>query len=479
MLDEGKRFIAILGALIVAGFLATSLVSYFAARDSLSDQIAENVLPLTSDNIYSEIQRDLMQPIFISSLMAQDTFVRDWVLSGEEEPGRIVRYLKEIQDRYKTITSFFVSERSQMYYHPSGVHRRVAEDNPRDAWYFRVRDMAEDYEINVDPDEVNRDTVTIFVNHKVYDFSGRYIGATGAGLSVTAVKEMLEAYRQRFDRTDYFIDRQGNVTLHSKDFERPANIRDDESLAEFAPRILTSPSESFSYKRDGRTYYVNSRAIPELQQILLVEQDEGRAGASILNTLLGNLAVCLVITLVVILIASITMRGYRRRIETIATTDELTGLANRQLLSTVLDQNIKAVKRKESPLSLVIFDIDHFKSVNDKHGHVVGDAVIRNIADIARRHVRESDFLCRWGGEEFLVILPDCDDAQARGFAERIRRNVEVAVSRSGKTNVSVSISLGIAQFRDGDTGGVLIKRSDAALLAAKEAGRNRVIMAE
>ncbi|MCG8508608.1 MAG: diguanylate cyclase, partial [Rhodospirillales bacterium] len=129
MRDKKIRFVAILTILLATGFILTSLVSYFVARDSLTTQIEENTLPLTSDNIYSEIQRDLLRPIFISSLMAHDTFVRDWALAGEIDEDRIIRYLAEIQKRYGTVTSFFVSERSRKYYHSSGVLKTVTQED--------------------------------------------------------------------------------------------------------------------------------------------------------------------------------------------------------------------------------------------------------------------------------------------------------------------------------------------------------------
>ena len=91
------RLVGILTVLLLFGFVTTSLVSYYVAHDSIPRQIAETTLPLTSDNIYSEIQRDLLRPVFISPLMAQDTFVRDWVLGGEMDENAIIRYLKEIQ----------------------------------------------------------------------------------------------------------------------------------------------------------------------------------------------------------------------------------------------------------------------------------------------------------------------------------------------------------------------------------------------
>lgn len=126
---------------MVVGFLATSLTSYFVARDSISRNISEQMLPLTSDNIYSEIQRDLLRPILISSVMATDTFVRDWALSGEDDNTQIIAYLTEIQQEYDTITAFFVSENTRQYYHPSGVLKTVSENDPDDAWYFRVRNL--------------------------------------------------------------------------------------------------------------------------------------------------------------------------------------------------------------------------------------------------------------------------------------------------------------------------------------------------
>ncbi len=273
MISRKKRFIASLSILLVTGFIATSLVSYFVAHDSLIDQIAENTLPLTSDNIYSEIQQDLLRPIFISSLMAQDTFVRDWALDGEKDPERIVRYLKEIKAQYGTITSFYVSENTGIYYHPSGVHRQVSKDNPRDAWYYRVREMTEDYEVNVDPDEVNRDAITIFINYRVYDYSGEYIGVTGVGLSVNAVGKLLEVYQNRYGRRVYFADRQGNVKLRGSRYDGPDNIREIEGLAPYATQILSSPGGSYTYQRGGNTVYLNTRLVPEFQWVLLVEEE--------------------------------------------------------------------------------------------------------------------------------------------------------------------------------------------------------------
>lgn len=130
MLGKKTQFIAAVTVLLLAGFLATSLISYYVAQNSLSKHIAEDTLPLTSDNIYSEIQRDLLTPILISSLMAHDTFVRDWALHGEGEQLKIRSYLSEIQKKYNTITAFYVSERTRNYYHPPAFSRQSTRRNP-------------------------------------------------------------------------------------------------------------------------------------------------------------------------------------------------------------------------------------------------------------------------------------------------------------------------------------------------------------
>ena len=164
------KLIVAISLLICAGFLATSLVSYFVSRDAIRESITSTELPLTSDNVYSEIQKDLIRPILISSMMARDTFLRDWALGGETEVDQVTRYLNEIMAQYGTVSSFFVSESTGRYYSIKGILKTVAKDEPRDSWYYRVRDMKDPYEINVDPDLANRDTLTIFINYRVFDY---------------------------------------------------------------------------------------------------------------------------------------------------------------------------------------------------------------------------------------------------------------------------------------------------------------------
>lgn len=316
-----KKLILLLGLILCIGFMMTSLVSYFVSRSSLRYQIATSELPLTSDNIYSEIQRDLLRPVFISSLMASDTFLRDWVIGGEIDRDKMTRYLKEIRTRYNTFTSFFVSEQTKNYYYADGILKKVSPEEPRDIWYFRVRSMQSEYEINVDPDLANKDAMTIFVNHKAYDYANRYIGATGVGLTVDAVKKLTDSYQKKYNRNIFFADPAGNIVLPGAASPKNiARVQDIEGLADAVDQILSSDRRRLSYRRDGKTVHLNTRFIPQLKWYLFVEQTEERATREIFNALIINLIFCVVITAVVLLLTHLTIRAYQKKMEKMATT---------------------------------------------------------------------------------------------------------------------------------------------------------------
>jgi len=162
-----------------------------------------------------------------------------------------------------------------------------------------------------------------------------------------------------------------------------------------------------------------------------------------------------------------------------AITDQLTGLHNRRYMASHLDNLMNQATRTGKPLAFVIMDIDYFKSVNDNHGHDIGDEVLREFAKRIGANVRGIDLACRYGGEEFVVVMPETDAAFAFSVAERLRKSIEttpVVISRApGK--LSITISIGIAASEGaGDTAEDLLRRADQALYSAKRSGRNRVV---
>jgi diguanylate cyclase len=173
------------------------------------------------------------------------------------------------------------------------------------------------------------------------------------------------------------------------------------------------------------------------------------------------------------------LRGALQEARRAAATDALTGLPNRRAFEEALAEAVVASEGEDSPLCLIMLDIDHFKLVNDRYGHPAGDAVLRGVADTLREWARPEDRLARVGGEEFAVILTNTCREAAGALAEALRRafTQEEFLTGAEGQRLSITISLGVAQRAPGETGGTLMIRADASLYSAKKQGRDRVVM--
>jgi len=187
----------------------------------------------------------------------------------------------------------------------------------------------------------------------------------------------------------------------------------------------------------------------------------------------------------VILVAYITtmlsadIRFAVDKIKRVSDTDELTGLYNMRAFTMVLSRNFKQAMRYSHKLSIVMLDCDNLKQVNDTHGHESGNRLLQHVARTIRSELRGSDVLARYGGDEFIALLPETDAGGAREMGERIRRSIEMSRLDVHGTDVISTVSIGIASFPDdGGSLELIMEKADKAMYYAKERGRNRVVMA-
>ena len=161
--------------------------------------------------------------------------------------------------------------------------------------------------------------------------------------------------------------------------------------------------------------------------------------------------------------------------------DPLTGLFNRRYLQESLDRELNRAARSKKPLGLIMLDIDHFKNFNDTHGHDAGDAVLREVAAMLSNHLRKPDSACRYGGEEFTLILPDADLKAGIQKAEQLREAAKRLEIQYGRQLVGpITLSLGVACFPEhGTSSSELLQAADAALYESKTAGRDKVSAAQ
>jgi diguanylate cyclase (GGDEF)-like protein len=474
-----RSLVLTLIALLGAGFLATSFLSYYASRASIRDNIINTELPLTSDTVYSEIQKDLVRPILISSMMSRDTFMRDWVVNGEQDPEKMTRYLNEVMTHYGAYTAFFVSNTSLTYYHAKGVLKQVKATEPRDTWYFRVRDMADPYEINVDPDLANKDNLTFFINYKVYDYNNRFIGAAGVGLTVDAVIKLIDKYQQRYQRSVFFVDKFGRLVLTGAE-GGPEGARigrtlgELDSMKDLVSQLPKPHSGSYEYSVRDQGHFLNVRFIPELNWYLFVDKREDGALSEIRQSLYLNLLICLIVTLIVLALLNRVIKRYQGKIQAQAILDSLTELPNRRGFDLLAAQAMHEAQREPKPLTALLLDLDHFKVLNDTYGHLAGDQVLIGFARDLESCLRHSDIVCRWGGEEFIVLLKDTDGETGLMVAEKIRQHVEQQRYAYNDNALQLTVSIGLTTLQTDDTLHTLLSRADHAMYRAKQAGRNR-----
>ena len=166
------------------------------------------------------------------------------------------------------------------------------------------------------------------------------------------------------------------------------------------------------------------------------------------------------------------------QLEELSRTDTLTGLNNRGYWEECLELEYRRFQRNQVPRTLLMFDIDHFKNINDTYGHPAGDLIIQEISSILSKNQRETDFSGRYGGEEFVIILTNVTERSARIFSERLRSNIEKTLVKYNGHELSVTVSLGLAELTaDCKSTNEWLKRADKALYGAKESGRNKSVL--
>ncbi|RZU47935.1 diguanylate cyclase (GGDEF)-like protein [Fluviicoccus keumensis] len=475
---QRRRLTVILSLLLSISFAAVSLISYQASRSTIQVALVEKELPLTSNAIYAELQKDLIRPYFISSMMATNTFLHDWVASGEKDPDIVSRYLRETKLKYQVFTSFFVSEATRNYYYPDGILKKISASVPVDKWYFRVQQMPESYEINIDYDAANNNSLAIFMNFRVLDRTGKYLGATGVGLSMDRLHRLLGEYGGRYQKNIFLVDAQGRIRLTGSHPASQRSIQQVPGLRDIAAKVLQARNGTFQYRTADGITFLNVRYMPEVRLFLFVEGQEGEAVAKVRQALYLNLAICVVIVLLTIVLTDLTVRRFRKRLEVMATVDHLTGLMNRQAFELISERVMADSVQAGEPFAVVLADLDYFKQINDRFGHLAGDHLLREVGALLQAAERDADLLCRWGGEEFLLLLRHCDAAEAERVAEALRRRLLGHAFMLGGRRERITMSMGVATWRKGDSLQSMIDRADKALYVAKDTGRNRVNIA-
>ncbi|MFC1539618.1 diguanylate cyclase, partial [Candidatus Latescibacterota bacterium] len=408
-----------------------------------------------------------------------DVFLKNWVLDGERDIDEIVTYLNEIKMKYGFSSAFFVSEKTQKYYYYNGIFKEISPEDEHDIWYFNFLDLNTDYDLDVDNDQISVGTLTVFINHRLLDFEGNLLGVVGVGLEMKEIGDILLSYQEEYQRLIFMVDSAGVVQIHPDELLiEKSTIADFPEISNLSDRLLSNEEDfnTFVSKQDGRVHFISTRYFPDFEWFLIIVQDESSVLKNVRATLFRSLIIGFFATFFVVIVTIWTVNRFQGRLQIMATTDSLTGLFNRSYFMENFKKECVRTERTNQKLSLVLIDVDKFKHINDSYGHSIGDRVLRDIAKIFMKGLRDMDILGRVGGEEFALLLPETARNGAAEVAERIRKEVNTYYFAFSGGKVTVTISAGIAESESNPVDiKELYNYADNALYKAKKLGRNRV----
>jgi diguanylate cyclase (GGDEF)-like protein len=464
---------------LIPSFITVSLLNYFVQRDAIREELITTSLPLVRDLIDWEISTRLQDPLLAASLMAKDTFLIDWIQDGEADSKKIEKFLDSIRLEHGFATAFYVSAKTSHYYSYQGVYKEVNREHAHDIWYYDFINSGEPVALDVDTDEVSEGKLTIFINYRVESATGELLGVVGVGVDMSDIAALLQKTQKTYGRVVYMIDETGMIQAHSDmNVIEKRNILSAFGIEEIANTILSSKTKTLDAHYEGKqgNILLTSRYIPEIKWFILVEQDERISLQIVRDMLLKTILIGLFASILTILISIRVVNKYNQRLEKSSRLDHLTQVSNRMELDHRLCSELAFCQRYGGTFSVMMIDLDNFKEINDTYGHIAGDNTLIQFAKLVSTSIRLTDGFGRWGGDEFLLILPKTKGPEGVFIANKLRS--QVAESEAFK-DFKLTISIGVSEYKEKDTLEHLLSRTDTALYKAKDAGKDQAFLQE
>ena len=452
-----------------------TIVNYYIAIQTSEKQLKTVSLPLSLDNIYTEIQKNILQPYLISSMMANDTFVKSWLEQPNQDEQKIVNYLRTIKEKYHIFNTFLVSEKTKNYYTQAGLIEKLDLTNTKTKWYTDFLKLQNKHEINIDFNKKISTALTIFINYKILNNKNSTIGITGVAIKTTYINKMLKKFREKYNFKVTFFNEQGKTILSEEDHNNYTSIDTSPLLKPYYKKIISKKSHLLEVKKDNERYLIHTKYIKDLNLYLMVEVKLSAYTNNLKTILLLNLLIALAVVAFIVVVLYRIIQQHSEKLENLAFYDTLTQIYNRRYFETKLLGEIEHVKQYASGLSVIFIDIDNFKHVNDTKGHDIGDEILKRISQIFKENIRKTDIIARWGGEEFVILLPNTKVKETIVIAEKLKHSLENSTEIKTILSYALEASFGVTEYKKSDDIDTIIKRADDAMYISKRNGKNRV----
>ena len=382
---------------------------------------------------------------------------------------QLYEYLSTYQSVYHYTTVFCVSALSGNYYYQKGFNKTIQEEDEHDVWYYNFLALKQPYDIQVDTDEINSNTPTIFINQRVQNAEGQLLGVVGVAVELTDIQEMLNTYESDFGLTIRLVNRGGASNSFSQDmvhFIEPS-VMERILMESGADGLTDSESGGLYWKiNTDESICIVDVYSDQLKWNIVAEKYTDSMKQVFINKLISNIVAVIAILFACCSMSWLVFYSYKVKIMQLENTDELTGLPNRKLFQKQYVQF--AGKNKYKAKTLFMLDIDYFKQFNDTRGHLFGNVVLKLVGTTTKEVIGEHGIAARWGGDEFIGIMT-CDLDQAEEL-------LTILMKRLGEGDAPVTLSIGLMEIIEAPSLAENMSKVDNALYKAKYGGRNQIV---
>lgn len=470
-IQKFDRYITTLYLFTIIAIVFTAYFTFKEVLDSYNKSRYQSLLPL-----FTTVKTEIIRPINVAHFMAADPLLIDVIEQDTLDENKVLRYLKSYADSYKMLT-FIALEKHQVVLDSAGDKFSLQDEKA--SWYFRLKERDE---VKF-TDMGNADDPRLYVDIKLFNRNNEFIGFTGVAINLDRFAQVYNDYYKRFGFEVVFVNDANLVTLSSNNLMK-ANHTERQS----EPVKVTSFPWYQEMLVNQDKYQLNNAVVSSGNSNRIISQMPIQSfnwrmfiisppisqQSEYWQIFLARIGALLLVILILYFFFVSIIDYFKNQLVVDSETDYLTQLPNRSYLTWRYEE----MASKYQNLSVVIADIDHFKPINDKYGHSVGDDVLRTVASHLKRSLRSNDIIGRWGGEEFVMLLPNTHSDHAQEIIERLRLRIEKHkfVQREVNQSFNLTMSFGIYQSEFGQQSlNDIVAQADKALYKAKSLGRNRV----
>ncbi|MGJ8681457.1 sensor domain-containing diguanylate cyclase [Paraglaciecola sp.] len=460
------RSILILFAVVVVSILALAHISIsnIVAEQSRAQQQSHSpALKL--------ITEQLMRPLHISQTLAEAQELKRLMAQPQNKEQEIFSMLARLNKEFD-LNFFIASEINRVQYDSRG--RKIELDEEKVDWYFRYKAQPETAMADIGQWQ----NPQFYIDLKIFDKDGKFLGVFGVGKSLKGFTEIFSQYKNRYGYDFIFVDQNKDITLTS-DIEllvQGATFKNLSDLPWF--KILDEQQQNSSLNNlllpiNGQESLIAELNIQPFDWTLyLVTPLESRQ-TEISRGFMFSIVTLLVVIFGLFLLIYNLLYYFKKDMQKIKQIDILTELANRSNMNLKFDE----LMYEKQSVSLVLINLDNFKPINDTHGRKAGDIVLRQVAQMLQNEIRSTDFLGRWSGEEFMLLMPNTGPHEAVDLCQVLCKKLSVMMITTGSISIQITASFGISFTAISRPMAEVISAADDALFTAKREGRNLVKM--